>query len=163
MCVCNATYCDDLPPLKKPIAGMATVFESSKTGDRFKETQLKISTKPIHSEAGVKSVIITIDSKQKYQSINGFGGAFTDASGVMLKSVNNSLAELLLESYFGPNGIEYSMARIPIGATDYSVRPYTYDDVDGDLELKHFALEMEDLEWKVSYYQTFVTKDNKLF
>ncbi|CAG2165933.1 unnamed protein product [Oppiella nova] len=71
----------------------------------------------------------------------------------MLSSVNQSLADLLIDSYFSDNGIEYSMARIPIAGTDFSDRPYSYDDVDGDLELKHFALQKEDLEWKIPYIQ----------
>ncbi|CAG2103828.1 unnamed protein product, partial [Medioppia subpectinata] len=42
-------------------------------------------------------------------------------------------------------------ARVPIAGTDYSSRPYSYDDVDGDLQLKHFALQKEDLELKIPY------------
>ena len=141
---------------------MATVFESSKSGDRFKEIHLNFSAQPLHKENSVKSINITVESQLKYQSINGFGGAFTDATGSMLRLVNQSLADLLIDSYFSPNGIEYSMARIPIGGTDFSDRPYSYDDVDGDLELKHFALQREDLEWKVCYNQIIETKDNKL-
>ena len=85
-----------------------------------------------------------------YQTIYGFGAAFTDTTGQMLKSVNESLAELILNSYFSENGIEYSIARVPLAGTDFSDRPYSYDDVDGDIELKHFALQKKDIEWKVS-------------
>ena len=151
VCVCNATYCDDFPALKRPAEGYAVVFESSKSGNRFKETQLKFSAKQTSEllDSSLKSVAITVDNKQKYQSINGFGGAFTDSTGQMLKEVNQSLADLLIDSYFSADGIEYSMGRIPMAGTDFSARPYSYDDVDGDLELKHFALQKEDLEWKV--------------
>ena len=79
----------------------------------------------------------------------GFGGAFTDTAGQMLRSVNESLANAVLESYFGRHGIEYSMARVPIAGTDYSPRPYSYDDSDGDLTLRKFSLQTEDLQWKV--------------
>ena len=96
-----------------------------------------------------KTVVITVDSEVNYQTIYGFGGAFTDSTGQMLKSVNESLAELLLDSYFSGNGIEYSLARVPLAGTDFSDRPYSYDDVNGDLELKHFALQKEDIDWKV--------------
>jgi len=67
----------------------------------------------------------------------------------MLKEVPESLANSIIESYFSKDGIECSMIRIPIAGTDYSIRPYSYDDVDGDLNLTHFALQKEDLEWKV--------------
>ena len=150
VCVCNATYCDDFPTLQKPKPGFVNVYESTKTGDRFKETELKFSNQRTAINAMEnKTVTITVDSKVNYQTIYGFGAAFTDTTGQMLKSVNQSLADLLLDSYFSGNGIEYSLARVPLAGTDFSDRPYSYDDVDGDLELKHFALQKEDIEWKV--------------
>jgi len=45
---------------------------------------------------------------------------------------------IISRSYFGPEGIGYTHIRIPIAGTDFSTRPYTYDDVSGDIELKHF-------------------------
>ena len=78
----------------------------------------------------------------------------------MLKSVNDSLAKLLLDSYFSADGIEHSMARIPLAGIDFSDRPYSYDDTDGDLELKHFALQKEDLKWKVLIIIAFANKSN---
>ncbi|CAG2174041.1 unnamed protein product [Oppiella nova] len=151
VCVCNQTYCDDFPALKRPKSGFLTVYESNKAGERFKETELQFGS-TIDSTAD-QTVVVTIDKTQKYQTIFGFGGAFTDTTGQMLKTVNQSLADLLIDSYFSDNGIEYSMARIPIAGTDYSDKPYSYDDVDDDLELKHFALQKEDLEWKIPYIQ----------
>lgn len=149
VCVCNATYCDDFPPLQRPKPGFAKLYESTKSGLRFKESEIEFVKQNSGSAAATSTVTITVDSDAKYQTINGFGGAFTDSTGQMLKSVNESLADLLLDSYFSDNGIEYSMARIPLAGTDFSDRPYSYDDVEGDLELKHFALQKEDTEWKV--------------
>ena len=155
MCVCNATYCDDLPPLKKPIDGFVTVYESNKAGDRFTETQLKFDS---NISLDSQSVTITVDKNRKYQSILGFGAAFTDSTGQMLRSVNESLADLLIDSYFSENGIQYSMARVPLAGTDFSDRPYSYDDVDEDLELKNFALQKEDIDWKVYSINKWIFK-----
>jgi glucosylceramidase len=105
---------------------------------------------------------VTIDPTQKLQSIFGFGGAFTDSTGQMLKQVPESLANALIDSYFSSDGIEYSMGRIPIAGTDYSDRPYSYDDVDGDLNLTHFALQKEDLEWKVCKKNNKTTKSQNI-
>ena len=38
------------------------------------------------------------------QSIIGFGGAFTDSAGINLASLDNATQELLMQSYYGPNG-----------------------------------------------------------
>jgi glucosylceramidase len=61
-------------------------------------------------------------------------------------------------SYFSENGSNYSLVRVPMGGTDFSTRPYTYDDnvtqsVTGkteDLDLAYFALQPEDYDLKVS-------------
>jgi hypothetical protein len=75
VCVCNATYCDDLEPIKKTTKGVITLFETSKKGDRFKESALKFGD--THSEHVTKTQTITIDKTKKLQKIIGFGGAFT--------------------------------------------------------------------------------------
>lgn len=44
------------------------------------------------------------------------------------------------------------MGRVPIGGTDFSTRPYTYDDLkpgETDPTLAKFALAPEDLNYKV--------------
>lgn len=52
-------------------------------------------------------------------------------------------------SYFSPDGIEYNLCRIPIAGCDFSTHPYSYDDVEGDVDLVYFNLTMEDYEYKV--------------
>lgn len=46
-------------------------------------------------------------------------------------------------------GIEYNLIRVPMACSDFSVRPYSYDDVPNDYELKHFRLVDEDVKMKV--------------
>lgn len=55
------------------------------------------------------------------------------------------LSELLS---FSP-GIEYNLVRLPMACSDFSTRPYSYDDVPNDYELKHFRLAEEDVTMKV--------------
>lgn len=151
VCVCNSTYCDDFPLLVRPKPGFALVYESNKNGDRFQPNQLKF--KPNFGskhKSTDNEVTITISKNKIYQKISGFGGGFTDSTGFMLSSVNQSLAKAIIDSYFSDNGIEYSFGRVPVAATDYSIRPYTYDDVHNDKNLAHFALQREDFEFKVS-------------
>ena len=45
-----------------------------------------------------------------------------------------------LEGIYSKNGLNLSVARLTIGASDYSTRLYTYDDVPFDTELKHFSI-----------------------
>uniref|UniRef100_A0A672UVE1 Glucosylceramidase n=1 Tax=Strigops habroptila TaxID=2489341 RepID=A0A672UVE1_STRHB len=50
-------------------------------------------------------------------------------------------------------GIEYNLLRIPMACSDFSVRPYSYDDVPDDYELKHFRLAEEDVKMKIPLLQ----------
>lgn len=153
VCVCNQTYCDDLSPISRTASGIIKVFETSKSGDRFAESELRFGTildngieEPIHSR---KSASIQLNDSQTFQKIIGFGGAFTDSAGINLADLPEHLQVNAISDYFSDSGIEYTLGRIPIGGSDFSTRPYTYDDVDGDFALEHFALTAEDLDYKV--------------
>ncbi|CAG2163345.1 unnamed protein product [Oppiella nova] len=156
-CVCNTTYCDDLDPIVKQPKGTVLLFETNKRGDRLKQTVLKASTQNLvnqnekDTETADESVVLTIDKNTKYQKIIGFGGAFTDASGLNLKSMPQEIATNVIKDYFSHNGIEYNMGRVPIAGCDFSPRAYTYNDKADDFELNSFALQMEDLEYKFPY------------
>ncbi|CAG2180025.1 unnamed protein product, partial [Oppiella nova] len=160
VCVCNSTYCDDFPPIVRPKAGYVLLYESNRNGDHFKESSLKFKSfngnKNCEKNNCLKKgkenqIIISVDKNHKYQKLYGFGNAFTDSAGYMLSSVDPSLATAIINSYFSANGIEFSFGRVPISGTDYSLRPYTYDDVYNDYKLKYFSLQREDFEWKIPY------------
>ncbi|MGH8157509.1 MAG: glycoside hydrolase family 30 protein [Rhodanobacter sp.] len=86
---------------------------------------------------------VVIDIHKTYQSIVGFGAALTDSSAWLIQ---NKLSELqrsaLLSEMFGPPpGLNLNMARLTIGASDFSLQQYTLDDVpfgDVDPPLLHF-------------------------
>ncbi len=56
----------------------------------------------VADEKAAKRVLIT--PAVTMQSIIGFGGAFTDAAGINLASLDNATQEQLMQSYYGPNG-----------------------------------------------------------
>ncbi|KHJ79567.1 hypothetical protein OESDEN_20781 [Oesophagostomum dentatum] len=144
VCVCNATYCDDLEPLASIPNGKAVVYVSSLAGKRFEK-----STVPILESRGGANLEITVDARQEFQSIIGFGGAITDSAGINLASLSEKTQKRMLETYFGKNGIGYSMVRIPIASTDFSTHEYSYADTKGDLDMSEFSLVEEDFKYKV--------------
>ncbi|XP_045135421.1 lysosomal acid glucosylceramidase-like isoform X2 [Portunus trituberculatus] len=84
------------------------------------------------------------------QVMNGFGGSFTDSATITMNSLSSPVRDALLRSYFSSEGLEYDLVRVPIGGSDFSTRPYTYnDDHEGDVELRHFQLAEEDLVHKL--------------
>ncbi|CAM9603532.1 unnamed protein product, partial [Discosporangium mesarthrocarpum] len=81
---------------------------------------------------------VVVDTHRKKQKILGFGGAFTDAATINLYKLPPFVRAKVMDAYFGPSGIEYTMGRIPMGSCDFSVEQYSFDDHSGDYKLKDF-------------------------
>ncbi|KAG7202136.1 hypothetical protein KM043_015822 [Ampulex compressa] len=145
-CVCNATYCDSTPSLRKPLdPSKFNIVSSSKSGLRFQLSQGQFE-KNVASDCPRK---IVVDPSDRYQSIIGFGGAVTDSVGYNIKSLSSKAMKMLMRNYFGPEGLEYNIIRVPMAATDFSFRNYSYDDVSNDKSLSHFRLRAEDTKLKI--------------
>ncbi|MBN2410270.1 glycoside hydrolase family 30 protein [candidate division KSB1 bacterium] len=85
---------------------------------------------------------IMIDLDKTFQTIEGFGGAFTDASAVNFAKLSKEKQQEFIKSCFDPDeGNGYTLCRTTIHSCDYSDEMYTYDDVEGDKELKHFSID----------------------
>ena len=89
-----------------------------------------------------KTSKIHIDSTKIYQTIIGFGGAFTEASAHNFYKLPTAIQEKFMDLYFGPNGINYNMGRIHINSCDFSINSYTFDDVPNDYDLLYFDTEV---------------------
>ena len=91
---------------------------------------------------------ITINQNIKHQKIDGFGASLTDASCWLLKyKLSPNKREEILEKLFGKDGINLSILRQPIGASDFNWEAWTYDDTSNnadDFNLNNFYLWRED-------------------
>jgi len=85
---------------------------------------------------------VFIDTTVKFQEIQGFGGAFTEAAAVTLDKMPPDLRQEIMQAYFSPTtGNAYTLCRTHINSCDFSLGNYAYTEVDGDVELKHFSIE----------------------
>jgi glucosylceramidase len=93
----------------------------------------------------VRLPVIAVDPDKPYQQVVGFGAAMTDASAYLINRLAASDRETLLQDLFGrDNGIGLSFMRVPMGASDFSMRHYSYDDVpvgQTDSTLDHFSID----------------------
>jgi glucosylceramidase len=74
---------------------------------------------------------ITVDSSQQYQSIDGFGAAFTDSAAYLLNEVaDKSQLSSALSNLFTRTGmgIGLSFMRSPMGDSDIARSVYSFDD-----------------------------------
>lgn len=86
---------------------------------------------------------LVVDDSISYQQIEGFGAAITDSSAYLLYSLPEPLRTNTLQQLFGKNGANFSMIRVPISASDFSLYDYTYDDMplgESDPTLANFSI-----------------------
>jgi glucosylceramidase len=88
---------------------------------------------------------IVVADSAIYQAMVGFGAAISDASASLINSLSPERREALLRELFDPDsGIGFSFTRLTIGASDFSPRHYTFDDMppgQRDPALARFSIE----------------------
>jgi glucosylceramidase len=77
---------------------------------------------------GSGSQTITVDPTTSYQSMTGFGASLTDSSAWLI--ANSPQRNAIMTKLFDPNqGIGLDFLRQPVGASDFSLSTYSYDDM----------------------------------
>lgn len=89
--------------------------------------------------------VVNVYPQIKDQTVQGFGGAFTEASAHNYQKLNQTEQKKVIEGYFGKEGLCYNMGRITIHSCDFGLGNYTY--LDGEDEsLQSFSLEHDKKE-----------------
>jgi glucosylceramidase len=104
--------------------------------------------------------VITIDTTVTYQSMEGFGAALTGSSAYLLNNKLTAAARLdALDDLFDTvSGIGISYLRLTMGASDFSLSDFTYDDIQAgatDFNLDNFSLS-QDLEDVIPVLQDII-------
>ena len=87
------------------------------------------------------ATILEVDPSTTFQTIEGFGGAFTEAAADTLSRVSPALRAEVLRAYFDPQtGLNYTLCRTHINSCDFALGNYSYCDVPGDTRLAHFDI-----------------------
>src|SRR5580765_2443474 len=82
-------------------------------------------------DGGTNPFTIDLDESTTYQQMDGFGASFTDSAAWLVANALSSSArtQLLARLFDATTGIGLSYLRQPMGATDFALSNYTYDDV----------------------------------
>lgn len=89
--------------------------------------------------------VIKLLPEEKYQTITGIGGSFTESSAYLLNQLSAENRTAVLNAYFSPEGANYSLTRTHINSCDFSLSNYSYAPIAGDMELENFSIE-EDMD-----------------
>lgn len=108
------------------------VYETSANGNKLnKITEFSV---------GDSLLNVNIFPNKEFQTITGFGGAFTESSAYLLNKLGKENRKKVIDAYFSREGANYSLARTHMNSCDFSLNNYSYTPVEGDKELKHFSI-----------------------
>lgn len=95
--------------------------------------------------AGATSAIeITIDPTQTAQTIEGFGTCFNELGWQSLSRLTDAERATIFKELFTPNfGANFTICRMPVAANDFSLDWYSYNETDGDFEMKNFSIDQD--------------------
>jgi glucosylceramidase len=109
------------------------VYETSAAGNnltRVEPFEVKDST-----------TVITINEDITYQTITGFGGAFTESSAHLLNRLSEKNRDTIINAYFSKEGANYSLTRTHMNSCDFSLSHYSYSPVVDDMDLEYFSIQ----------------------
>jgi glucosylceramidase len=107
----------------------------------------KLAPQPMVKSTGAAKgdETISISSAKRFQKMQGFGAAMTDASAELLSRLPEAKRRAIMAELFGRKngGLGLSFTRLTVGASDFSRTHYSYDDSPAnvpDPELRYFSI-----------------------
>ena len=88
-----------------------------------------------------KGIELTISEER--QSVRGFGTCFSELGAQAINSLDEDAREEFLNELFCEDKCNFNYCRTPIGASDFSLDFYSYNESDGDVEMKNFSIERD--------------------
>ena len=85
--------------------------------------------------------LLNLYPDMRFQTLLGFGGAFTEAAGSVLNQMPETAREAVLQGYFGKDGLGYTVGRTHIDSCDFSLGNYSAvtDPADTDFATMNLA------------------------
>ena len=105
------------------------------------------------SDGRAKVLQVLVDPLKTRQTVTGIGTSFTESSAYVLAHLPDAARRSVMAQLFSDEGANFSLARTPIGATDFSVEgKYDYAPVPDDLGLQHFSIAEDRLGFDPARY-----------
>ena len=110
---------------------------STTISERWVENKIGMLKNPIANP----DINIYMDSL--LQDVVGFGGTFNELGWDALQCLSDVECQKVISSLFASEGINFSLGRTPIGASDYAFSYYSYNDVKDDYVMRNFSIDRD--------------------
>lgn len=124
-----------MPPIMKP--NEVRWFLTARDSDARLTAQPSLA-----AGAGERELpAVSVNTERRFQLIEGFGGAFTEAAAVNWLALGERRRQELLEAYFDTGrGHGYSLCRVHMGSCDFALGNYAHVEMPGDMALASFSI-----------------------
>jgi glucosylceramidase len=99
---------------------------------------------------------VTVNTGTTNQDWYGFGGTFNEAGWNVLSMLSSSDRDRAMQLLFGTDGAHFVYGRLPIGASDYAMDRYTFDETSNDYSMASFSID-RDKQKLIPYIQAALT------
>ena len=89
-----------------------------------------------------KGIMLTVEGER--QQIRGFGTCFSELSALALKNLDESERKDFLNELFDEDKCNFNYCRTPIGASDFSVDFFSYNEIADDYDMKNFSVKRDE-------------------
>lgn len=80
--------------------------------------------------------------KKEQQTIEGFGSCFNELGWTSLNILSEEDREDIMNELFSPGvGANFTICRMPLGANDFSINWYSYNETENDFAMENFSLQ----------------------
>lgn len=111
---------------------------------RYRDSRLSPLPPLGPADTCAQRAVLTAVPAVRFQVIEGFGGAFTEAAAVSWQRLGDEQQTEFLRSYFDTDtGNGYRLCRLPMGSCDFALGNYSHVDVAGDVTLRSFSLDRD--------------------
>ena len=100
---------------------------------------------PLPFESGSSNLPMAwVDPKRRFQTLEGFGGAFTEAAAVTWLKLSPTRQEEVLRDYFDcQQGHGYTLCRVHMNSCDFSLGNYAHVETPADVNLTGFNIDRD--------------------
>lgn len=120
-----------------------SVFTTKGDQSLLLKEQSPLVLKQERGEGEYEQATLSINEDVKFQEMDGFGAALTESSAYLINTLPDTKREEVIKDLFSDDGIRLNFVRLPMGASDFALDSYTYNDLPigtTDLDLEQFSI-----------------------